>query len=254
VTGTLICWAFLYVLSIGPMPFYLAQLVNVLVWGSASATALLGTSISLFKILFVTHFDLIFNQSPEELGRTVLCACLLIAGIPHCTAYIYYTINNAKITPVVAYYMGEPMAAESVGPMQIFCAACLTLDLLLMALALVFIPWYARRQLSLSVLAIENSEMKTINLARVLICITVMIVTLIIGLVSQAYGLARDFPTRVLVIPLFICGMFIFFILDNNVKNFVKKRLAAQLQSHYSVKKFTHFGWFQRKIHPIIQS
>jgi hypothetical protein len=119
------------------MPFYLAQLVNVLVWGSASATALLGTNISLFKILYVTHFDMVFNQDPDQLGRIVLAVCSLTVGIPHCFFYIYYTINNIKITPVVAYYMGEPMLAESANPMQLFCAACLALDFLLMALAMI---------------------------------------------------------------------------------------------------------------------
>jgi hypothetical protein len=253
VTGTLICWAFLYVLSIGPMPFYLAQLANVLVWGSANVATLLGTSISLFKILFVTHFDLIFNQNPEHLGRIVLTVCLLIAGSSHSIFYIYYTFNNIKITPVVAYYMGEPLLAGQVSSMQIFGYASLTLNFLMMVLALAFIPWYVERQLKLPTNIAESSDSKvrTINLARVLISAIVMIIALSIGFVSQANGMARDFPIHSLVIALLICVMLVFFILDNNVRNFLKQKLNAQLQSHYIGKRINRLDWFQRKIHPV---
>jgi hypothetical protein len=44
------------------MPFYLAQLATMLVWSGASVMAILGASISCFKVLLVTHFDLIFDQ------------------------------------------------------------------------------------------------------------------------------------------------------------------------------------------------
>ena len=49
--------------TIGPMPFYLAQLTTTLVWNAVNCMCILGCSISLFKMLLVTHFDLIFNQT-----------------------------------------------------------------------------------------------------------------------------------------------------------------------------------------------
>ena len=68
----------MYVLAVGPMPFYLAQLVPTLGWSAADVMSINGCGISLFKMLFVSHFDLIFSQDPELLGQLVLGLNILL--------------------------------------------------------------------------------------------------------------------------------------------------------------------------------
>ena len=75
---------------------------------------------------------MIFSQDPEHLGRIVLSLCLLIVGFPHCIVYIYQSVHQTKVTPVVAYYMGEPMVAEGASPMQIFGVVCLFINIVML--------------------------------------------------------------------------------------------------------------------------
>ena len=243
VNAILICWSILFVMVVGPMPFHVAQLVNVLVWVSADVATTLGCSISLFKVLFVTHFDTMFNQNPEDLARTVLGICLLIVLIPHGLFYIYQSVNGTRVTPVVSYYMGEPMVAE------IFGLTCLLMCVIMLVFAMLFIPCYVKRQTKLPILAAE--EVKTIGLARVLSCGCGMIVALTIALAGQANGLARDFPVQSLLVAVTTCFILICYILDANIIIFVKQKINLQLQSLTFYKSNLLFRWRKRKIYPL---
>ena len=225
VNAILICWSILFVMVVGPMPFHVAQLVNVLVWVSADVATTLGCSISLFKVLFVTHFDTMFNQNPEDLARTVLGICLLIVLIPHGLFYIYQSVNGTRVTPVVSYYMGEPMVAE------IFGLTCLLMCVIMLVFAMLFIPCYVKRQTKLPILAAE--EVKTIGLARVLSCGCGMIVALTIALAGQANGLARDFPVQSLLVAVTTCFILICYILDANIIIFVKQKIFLSFPTIY---------------------
>ena len=249
VAGITICWSLLFVLAIGPLPFYLAQLVNVLVWAAADVSSVLGCCISLFKILFVSHFDLIFSQDPEYMGRIVLILCLLIVGVPHCIIYTYQSVHQTKVTPVVAYYMGEPMVAEGATPMQILGVVCLFMNIAMGILAAFFIPSYVRRHQQLAVLAEENEreKVKTVNLTRVLICGTGLTLALIFGFASQASGFSKDFPIHTLLIAVLLCLMLIFFVLDANIIRFVRQKVRFQFQN---LRLYKVFGWNHRRIHP----
>ena len=192
---------------------------------------------------------MIFSQDPEHLGRIVLSLCLLIVGFPHCIVYIYQSVHQTKVTPVVAYYMGEPMVAEGASPMQIFGVVCLFINIVMLISATYFIPSYFKRHQQLAVLAAENKreKVKTISLARVLICGTGMTLALIFGFASQASEFSKDFPVHTLLTEVLFCFMLIFFVLDANISHFVKQKVRVQIQNLHSYKLFR---WKHRRIHP----
>ena len=53
VAGSLICWSLVYVLTLGPMPSILAQLATFLIWSAGNVMFIMGSHISIVKIIFV---------------------------------------------------------------------------------------------------------------------------------------------------------------------------------------------------------
>ena len=218
--------------TIGPMPFYLAQLTTTLVWNAVNCMCILGCSISLFKMLLVTHFDLIFNQNPEFLGKIVLSLSIIAGVIPNIVLFIYQTINGAKVAPVVAYLYGEQTSNADVSAMQKYGTFWLVSSVAMLVTATVLIPKYVKRHQQPAILVAESHEeaMKSISLARVLLgtsCLTLVVIT---NIIFQLTGHNGDFPFQALLAAILICLQLIFFILDDNIKSCIRKTFNKKFQ------------------------
>ena len=214
------------------MHFYLAQLGTTLVWNAVNVMCILGCSISLFKMLLVTHFDLIFNQNPEFLGKIVLILSIIAGVIPNIVLFIYQTINGANVAPIVAYFIGEQTEEADVSVMQKYGIFWLVSSVGMLMTATVFIPKYVKRHQLSAILLVENREeaVKSINLARVLRGSSGFALVVIINIIFQLSGRKGDFPFQALLAAILICLQLIFFILDDNIKSCIRKTFNKKFQ------------------------
>ena len=218
--------------TIGPMPFYLAQLVTTLVWNAVNCLCILSCSISLFKMLLVTHFDWIFNRNPELLGKIMLILNIIAGVIPNSVLFIYHSINGAKVAPVVAYLYGEQTEDSDVSVMQKYGIFWLVSSVGMLMTATVFIPKYVKRHQLSAILLVENREeaVKSINLARVLLGSSGLALVVIINIIFQLSGHKGEFPLQALLAAVLICIQLIFFILDDNIKIYIRETFNKKFQ------------------------
>jgi len=140
-TGTLICWSFIFIFAVGPMPFYLAQLVFALAWATADVMFILSSFMSIAKILYVTHFDWIFNLNQELVSQAVLTFSFLVGIIPHLVICIHQSAKGLKVTAAVAYFMGENIVPQPPTPTNIYGAFWLFLSVAMLFVATLFIQF-----------------------------------------------------------------------------------------------------------------
>jgi hypothetical protein len=248
--ASIICWSIVLLWATGPVTFYLAQLATMLVWCGASVMAILGASISLFKVLLVTNFDLIFNLDPETLGRRVLVLSLLVGCLPHVVICSYQTAHGVRSAPAVAYLMGESMAAESVNLLQIYGFFWLLASLLMLIAAVLFIPIYTRRHQHAAIAAehhVHQRTMTSISLARVLVGSSGLALIIMINIIGQVNGLAGDYPIQSILSAGLIGLQFLIFILHENVLKYVRTKFSAMLINwNFSFRKS------KNKIDPVV--
>jgi hypothetical protein len=130
--------------NLGPMPFYMGQLITTLVWSASNIICILGCCISLIKMLFVTNFDLIFEQNPESLGRKLFCLSLLAGAVPNCLICIHSLAQGTIVTPAAAYYVGEKWNGTNIVPMQLYGAIWFMIGIVMLGTSVVFIPYYSK--------------------------------------------------------------------------------------------------------------
>ena len=207
-------------------------------------------------MLYVTHFDLVFNLNPEQTGRIVLGISLLLGAAPYCY-FFYHSVNECLLPPPVAYLMGQEIEAQDVTAMQIYGNCWLCFNVILLMTAIIFIPRYIKRHQIAAVLAAENTreELKTASLARIFLCSIILLcisLTTAIIYFSQSTELAKNLPVPFLNVALFVCVTLVFLILDENIKVFVKQKVVDQLQNLQISNRFTLFGWHDtRRINPL---
>jgi len=234
------------------MPFHLAQLVFLLSWSAVDVGLILLSCISLAKILYVTQFDLIFSQDQESMGRIILGVSLLIGCTPHLLIYAQRSATNQVLASGVAYFMGDQMVDEGIGPLLICGAFWLFLSGILLAFAILFIRNYEQRHhLNQPSEGMEESAGKSVRLPRVLLCVTVMSAAVIVGIIIQVYGLnvKGQFPV---MMPLYAILLYIYLIylaLNENVVTF-STNIWAEKWSRMKVFWRNFCGCMPQRINP----
>ena len=229
--GLTVSCSLTWVMIAGPLPFYLAQLVVTLAWSAADVMFFIGGSISLCKILFVSHFDFIFSRDPELLGHLVLCASILVGCVPHWVIYIYRSTHGLPVAPVVAFYIGEPMRAET-SPMMIYGSFVILFYILMLIAAMVFIQHYVKRkQQQAAVLEAERNmaTRRTLSLVRILFGSSSVALVAILNLSGHATGLTAQLPVAAFLSVLAVCLMLIFLALDENVSMFIREKIVMEI-------------------------
>ena len=77
-TAGITAWATIYVITIQPCPYYMAQIFIMITWAVGTTAFILNCAVSLLKILFFTNFDFVFAQNPEILGKKLLTFSLIL--------------------------------------------------------------------------------------------------------------------------------------------------------------------------------
>ena len=229
-TATTVSWAIIYSDIKGPMPFYLAQLAATLFWCTANSMFLLGSSVSVMKVLYVTHFDVIFNQDQEFIGKMALGLILLAACCPPIVFCFYQSAQGTKLIPSVAYLMGENMKAEKLAsPTMIYGFLLLLVNIFMLLFAIVFIRHYEKRLAPVVPGVVERNVGKSVSLVKVFMGIAGLLSIVIQTIVSKFYVPCEEFPIQLLLEVLVIFGMLLAFVIDENVLKFCRHKFSAGL-------------------------
>ena len=237
VAGSLICWSLVYVLTLGPMPSILAQLATFLIWSAGNVMFIMGSHISIVKIIFVTQFDWIFCQDPESLGRMALVCSLLVGVVPNCLFWMYHFVFKTNVSLLASYLQGQRSDAENT-PMVIYGSSWLLFSILMLILSLVFIPVYVKWNQQAAVVVAENNNndsMKSISVARVLLGSCGMAVVIIVNLVNIARGETGQVAVQASLEAFFVCLMLMYFNLDINVKRFSMEKFKVTFKTIHNL-------------------
>ena len=232
------------------MPFYLAQLVTTLTCLAADVMFILGSSISIAKIFYITHFDWIFSLDQEFVCRLALGLSFLV-GIPHLVIGVHQSAMGIYVSPAVGYFMGKKIVPQPFPPMIIYGSVWIFLSVLMLLIATLFIRDYKQRTGRRSTFAAENKRKKgkTVSLTTMLIGGAILSAAIIVYIVGQFYGLIDDFPIQLFLYAVIICGILVFFVLDANITKFALTKLNKTLpQLNSELKKSK--GHFSNKIRP----
>jgi hypothetical protein len=230
----IICIPFIYFDLVGPFPFFLAQMVFILAWSAGDVMFILGSSISLVKILYVTNFDFIFNQNQELTARIILCLSLVVSFIPHLFIGIHRSISGRHIVPAAAYFMGEKIVFNnSPTPTLLYGSIWGILSGIMLVFAMLFIRIYEKKKhlLHASIVAGERCRRaeKSVSLIKVLLGVLAVTAALTIGILSQMYGLIDQFPAQLLFFSTVICILLVFFACEMNIWNHSRKQIFDKL-------------------------
>jgi hypothetical protein len=199
---------------------------------------IIGSGISFFKILLVTHFYMIFNQDPERLGKKVLLFSLFMGIVPHCVICIFQSINGTKALPIAAYFMGEKLIAELPSPMQVYGSTWFVISVAMLLTAVVFIPNYSKRRSLAAILASEHQEkMNSISIVRVLLGTSGVTFVVVFNIIAQSIGLTTQFPVHVLLAAILLCLQLLIFVLHKNIVKYIKKKILLNLPGCYPIIK-----------------
>jgi hypothetical protein len=216
----------------------------MLVWSAATVLCIVGSGISLFKVLLVTRFDIIFNQDPERLGKKVLLFSLIIGVIPHCVIGICHFNAGTKSAPVVAYLMGEQMVAGQPSSMQVYGTIWLIISVAMLLTAVIFIPNYMKRRSPAAILASEHHDetMRSISIVRVFLGSSGVTFVIVINIIAQSNGITSQFPVQTLVSALLLWLQLLVFSLHENILKFIGQNFPSKpniLRSCYNKNKVT---------------
>jgi hypothetical protein len=220
----------MYFDTIGPMPFYLAQMVITLCWSAGDVMLILGSIVSIIKIFYIYKFDLIFNQNQESMANIILGGSLLFGCLPHLVIYFHFSVRREVISSAASYFMGKEMVNKGVSPFLI-CGSCwLFLSVFTLAFAILLIKNYEKRQPHHSLNVAEEMGRlagRSISLPRVLLGAIILSVAVLASIVIQVSGVDRQFPLMMPIYALILSCQLSYCVLHENIIVFCKRRFAA---------------------------
>jgi hypothetical protein len=220
----------MYFDAIGPMPFYLAQMFLTLCWSAGDVMLILGSIVSIIKIIYIYKFDLIFNQNQESMANIILGGSLLFGCLPHLVIFFHFSARRKIISAPVPYFMGKEMVIEGASPFLICGSWWLFLSIFTLAFAILIIKNYEKSQpQNLLNVAEEMGRLagRSISLPRVLLGAIILSVAVIASIVIQVSGVDIQFPLLTPIYALILSCKLSYFVLHENIIVFCKRRLEA---------------------------
>ena len=235
----------LYVLVVGHLVFVAGQLTFLTIWCTSNTVCLLSIAISVFKILLITRFSLIFPLDPEVVGRKVLALSSILGSLPSLVITIYQTINGVSSMHLVAYFTGEQLS-RTVNPLPFFIVTTVlfTVALIMLPVTMLITSHFIQNHnSSLSTEIAEQQFKLTISLKRLLLGLVLFLIPAAMTTSRVIGSPGGGLSCQIILTPFFVNLMFTFFVFDGCVWDFIKRALRQKFQ-------FIH-RHYERKICPI---
>ena len=216
ITAGITAWTTIYVLTFQPLPYYVAQIIVMIPWAAGTPAFILNCAVSLFKILFVTNFDLVFAQNPEILGRKVLTFSLIVGFVPQCLIGIYQTANGVLSTGAVVFLMGMQQTKEVAPWMRMYAYVWFFASLLMLITTLLFIPFYVKMNHQVMALA-ENTrkeETEHFRFGKMLVVGVLVAIFTVAAIQNQAWPMEGGLILQMSIPMIGICLLLLFFVFE----------------------------------------
>ena len=233
ITAGITAWATIYVMTIQPCPFYMAQIFIMITWAVGTTAFILNCAVSLLKILFVTNFDFVFAQNPEILGKKLLTFSLILGFVPQCLTGMYQTANGVLSTSAVVFLMGMIQTKEVAPLMRMYGYIWLFASLLMLITTLLFIPFYVKMNHQVMALAENRMEEETVHFrfGKMLVVGVLVAICSVAAIENQAAPMEGGIPLPILIPVIGICLILLFFVFENKVWKYGKMQLFSRVQT-----------------------
>ena len=231
ITNTCISCSLMFVIAAVPINFILAQLLATFILGLVCLFCELAVAMTLFKILLVTHFDLIFPSDPDQLGHCVLAIAAAMAFLPSAVICIYQTYHGQMISNSVAYLTKNANYSNGIPYMIIYIIFWTVLGIVVMIIALLYIPYYVKKYLNSNAVQIaETGHMrKQVSIGRVLLGFLGLSLCLAVNVIIHRYSLGNRFPLQLYFSVIGLNMMLTYFVLEQEVVMFIKKKILSNI-------------------------
>jgi hypothetical protein len=222
----------MYVLTIDHVDFITGQLIFLAIWSTSNTVCLLSIAISVFKILLLVRFSEIFPLDPLLLGRKVLVLSIIVGFVPSTGISTYETLHGIGSMNLVSYFTGKEQS-RTVYPLPFIIMTSLffAITLVMLFATLVYTSYFIRMNSSLSSELVQQHQKLSISLRKLMLGLVLFLIPHAMTTNSMVGGHVGDLSCQILLTPLFVNLMFIFFIFDDCVWDFLKRLISQKLQS-----------------------
>jgi hypothetical protein len=235
ITIAVVSCSMIFVNLIAPMPFIIAQIYVACGLALICLFCELVFTLSVLKILLVTHFDIVFSYDPDQLGYYVLLFGSVLAVLPSAALWTYHTYQGQMINSFVAYLTKSvDNTVQRVQPLILYMAFWIVLCLIAMLTAMLYIPYYIEHNINSNAIQIAEEGHhggKQVSLTRIMISIVWLSIALTFTLATQHYGLATRYQPQSYVV-VFSFNLFLAsYVLEKEVckctKRFILTKMTA---------------------------
>jgi hypothetical protein len=99
-----ICLPLIYVNSVKPLPFLIAQLETISIYSCFSLIVALGSAISCFQILYVMKFEMLFPLDPHTVGKRIFIILVSVIWLPNISMGLINTMNDIPVKRCFIFY------------------------------------------------------------------------------------------------------------------------------------------------------
>jgi len=126
--------------ALGPIPILVAQVGIALVESGVTLVFVLGFAISGLKLLFLTHFDQVFQLEPAQLAHKIFIVSLAVAIVPNMMICVYLAVsgsNDAKFIQVASGNLGSIQSIHSFYTLYVVFWTILSLAMIIISVSYV---------------------------------------------------------------------------------------------------------------------
>jgi hypothetical protein len=238
ITNATLCCPVMFVLVAVPVTFVIAQIIACCTLALGSLLCELAFAISLFKVLLVTHFSLIFSLEPRKLGTCVLLVAASLAFLPSAGLCVYQTFKGQSLSHGLSLLTTSTGYHEGAPYLSLYLTFWTLVAISMMIFALVYIPYYLKQQHNSNAIQIAEAGRvrKPVSIKRIMLGFlgftAVVVWGLIISIDGQDNRNAKLLPVYTGTLSLNL--MLSYFVTEKEVLLFIKEKLIARL-SFYSI-------------------
>lgn len=232
-TNVFVCCSYIYVIVVDSMSFFAAQIVVSVSYVLSFLLSEVSLAISLFKILLVTHFYLIFPYEPSKLANCVLMIAAALAFIPSIVIFTYQTANGQMVSNSLPFLTKLDNYLPGIPYFTFYLSLWLVLAITMMLIALFYIPHFLKENLSSHSIemAEANCVRRQVSIKRLFLGFIGTLPTVVVALVGNNNSLTKEFPNQIYVATLSMNMVLMYFFLEKPVIIFFKRKCTSLMLS-----------------------
>jgi hypothetical protein len=220
----------MYVILAGPTSFILAQIVLSIVFTLSVLITKLALAISLFKILLVTNFSIIFPCEPNKLGTFVVVVAGILAFFPSLGIFAYQTSRGEMVSNSMIYLTKSNNYHQGIPYMMFYIMFWTMLSIIAMLSALFYIPHHLKKQLNYNAIQLAEADgiKKQVNIKKMLFGMLGTTVSMAVAVLVNKYNSGMGFPVQMYPAVVSLNLVFTYFILEEPVLRFLKRKVQIR--------------------------